>query len=305
MRKLIFIFATLILCSPLFAQMGVKDLVKRQLGGEAERQRQLEEAMGNKNRQPPPPEVPAAAIKDGWITRKSKDGKTDVRLFFAHPQTLNKEKPVPALVVIQEWWGLNDDIQERTRDFARKGFYAVAPDLYNGPSTDDPKIAAELRKKMTNDDAMVRMKTALDLLTEESGNGVVDAKRIGSIGWCMGGEQSLLLSINDDRVKATAIFYGSLVTDPEQLKKLQGPVLGIFGDDDKKPSPQDVEAFRAALKKAGKTDVLILRYTGVGHAFASKAAAKMGMYNEPKAKEAWAKTWQWLDEKLAKQSPQR
>jgi carboxymethylenebutenolidase len=301
MRKLAFILATLILATSAFAQMGVKDLVKRQLGGEAERQKQLEDAMGNKpQQQQPPQQANPAAIKEGWITRKSKDGKTDTRLFFAYPEAMSKEHPVAALVVIQEWWGLNDDIQDRTRDFARHGFYAVAPDLYHGQVTDDPQKAAELKKKLTDDAAMTDMKTALDLLEEESKNGVVDAHRIASIGWCMGGEQSLLLSLADPRVKATALFYGPLVTDPAKLKNLQGPVLGIFGDDDKNPSPADVEKFRSALKAAGKTDVLILRYTGVGHAFASKAASKIGLYNEAKAKEAWGKTWQWLDQKLAR-----
>jgi carboxymethylenebutenolidase len=144
------------------------------------------------------------------------------------------------------------------------------------------------------------MKTAADLLEEETTNGVVDSKRIASIGWCMGGQQSLLLSLADPRIKATVIFYGGLVTDANELKKLQGPVLGVFGNNDRAPSPADVEKFKTALKDAGKTDVTIYQFEGVGHAFASKAAAKMGAYNEPKAKEAWAKTWQWLDQKLAR-----
>jgi carboxymethylenebutenolidase len=114
----------------------------------------------------------------------------------------------------------------------------------------------------------------------------------------MGGQEALLLAIDDPRVKATAIFYGPLVTDVEKLKKVQGPVLGIFGNDDKAPSPADVDKFKAALKEAGKTDVSILQYDGVGHAFASKAAQKMGMYNEAKAQDAWAKAWAWLDAKL-------
>jgi carboxymethylenebutenolidase len=305
MRTLTLLLATLLLTtSAAFAQMGVKDLVKRQLQGVDQHNKQLENTMGNKPQPQPKPEQANApiAIKEGWITRKSRDGKTDTRLFFAYPEALSKDKPTAGLVVLQEWWGVNDDIQERTRDFARHGFYAVAPDLYHGQVTDDPKQAAQLKSKMTNDAAMTDMKTALDVLEEESKNGVIDANRIASIGWCMGGEQSLLLSIADPRVKATVIFYGPLVTDPAKLKNLQGPVLGIFGDEDKAPSPADVEKFRAALKTAGKPDanVLILRYTGVGHAFASKAAAKIGLYKEQQAKEAWAKTWQWLDNKLAR-----
>jgi len=135
-------------------------------------------------------------------------------------------------------------------------------------------------------------------LQEEETNGVVDAKRVGVVGWCMGGQQALLLALADPRVKATAIFYGPLVTDAAKLKSLQGPVLGIFGNDDKAPSPDDVKKWQAALKAAGKTDVTVYPFDGVGHAFASKSAAKMGAYNEAKAKEAFDKLYAWLDAKL-------
>ena len=237
-------------------------------------------------------------VTAGWITRPAKDGKTKVRLYFAYPQNLSKDNPVPALVVLQEWWGINDDMQQRTREFAKHGYYAVAPDLFGGQVTDNPLQAAKLKEQMKNPVAMVDMRTGLDLLSEEIGNGVVDAKRVGAIGWCMGGEQCLLLSLADPRIKATAIFYGPLVPDADRLKSLQGPVLGIFGNDDKAPSPTDVEKFRQGLSAAGKTDVTIYQYDGVGHAFASPSADKLGLYNPDKAQEAWAKWWQWLDDKL-------
>jgi carboxymethylenebutenolidase len=306
-----------LLSTPAFAQnLGkVKDLVNKDVkDAQEERNRQLNEAMGNTQQKPPqqqqqPVQQPkqngtnaeaTMPIKSGWITRKAKDGKTEVRLYFAYPEKLDKKAPAAGLVVIQEWWGVNDDIQERVREFAQHGYYAVAPDLYRGKATADPKEAQKLHDAMKNDEAMIDMKTAVDLLEEESTNGVVDPKRVASIGWCMGGQQSLLLSLADPRIQATVIFYGPLVTDSKELMKLQGPVLGIFGATDKAPSPADVEKFRKGLKDAGKTDVTILTYDGVGHAFASKAAAKMGMYNDAKAKEAWAKTWSWLNEKLAK-----
>jgi carboxymethylenebutenolidase len=240
-------------------------------------------------------------VKAGWITRKSRDGK-EVRLYFAHPANLVKNKRIPGLLVLQEWWGVNDDIQERTREFAAKGFYAVAPDLYYGKVTDSPEEAAKLKGSMTDAAAMTAMKTGLDLLQDEVRLGSIDAAHVGAIGWCMGGQQALLLSVADPRVKATALFYGPLVTDAAQLKSLQGPVLGVFGNDDKAPSPADVEKFKAGLKEAGKKDVTVLQFDGVGHAFASKSAAKMGAYNEEKAKEAWAKTWEWLDAKLPRKN---
>jgi carboxymethylenebutenolidase len=291
---------------PVLAQSNPKNIVRNKIDQSVEEHnQQLEEAMGDKPTAPAPatPTVApaAAAIKSGWITRAAKSAPdTKVRLYFAYPEGRGAAPKLPGLIVIQEWWGVNDDIQERTRDFAAKGFYAVAVDLYDGQSTDDPTKAASLRKAMTDEGALLRLKTGVDLLTEEAGNNMVDASRVGAIGWCMGGQQSLLLSLADPRIKATAIFYGGLVTDPDKLKALQGPVLGVFGNNDKAPSPEDVTKFDEALKKAGIKDVTIYRYDGVGHAFASRAAAKMGAYNEEKAKDAWAKTWAWLDAKLLK-----
>ena len=108
----------------------------------------------------------------------------------------------------------------------------------------------------------------------------------------------MLLALADPRVKATAIFYGPLVTDAAKLKALQGPVLGIFGNDDKGPSPDDVKKWQEGLKAAGKTDVTVYQFDGVGHAYASKSAVKSGAYNEAKAKEAFEKLYAWLDAKL-------
>ncbi len=238
------------------------------------------------------------ALKTGWLTRR-REGK-EVRLYFAYPAGLDKSKPAAGIIVLQEWWGVNEDMQERTRDFASRGFYAVAPDLYEGKTTDDATQAAKYKDGMTDAAALNDMKAGLDLLGEEERNGVVDAKRVGAVGWCMGGQQGLLLAIDDSRVKATAIFYGPLVTDAEKLKNVQGPVLGIFGNDDKGPSPDDVAKFKAGLLSAGKkdSDVTIYQYDGVGHAFASKSAAKMGAYNADKAKEAFDKMWTWMDVNL-------
>ena len=274
---------------------NLKKNIQDQLqGAQQERAKQAEEATKTPTSTAPAP----TAIKQGWITRKARDGKTDVRLYFACPQNLNKAKPTAGVVLVQEWWGVNDDIRERAGEFARRGYYAVAPDLYHGKVTADPAEAKKLHDAMSDATAMVDMKTAIDLLEEEATNGVVDRQRIAAVGWCMGGEQSLLLSLADSRIKATVIFYGPLVTDAEKLKQLQGPVLGIFGNNDTAPSPMNVEHFKNALKTAGKTDVTIYQFDGVGHAFASKAAMKMGLYNAEKSKEAWGKMWEWMEQKL-------
>lgn len=299
---------TLLAAWPVLAQNNPKNIIKGKLDQSVEdHNQQLNDAMSDTGTAAPPPAAAAVqtpgAVKSGWITRASREKpETKARLYFAYQEPVKGAKTarMPGLIVIHEWWGVNEDIQQRTRELAAKGFYAVAVDLYDGQSTDDPAKAGELRKAMTDESALVRLKTGVDLLQEEASNGMVDAARIGAIGWCMGGQQSLLLSLADPRIKATAIFYGGLVSDPEKLKSLQGPVLGVFGNNDKGPSPEEVNKFEEALKKAGIKDVSIYRYDGVGHAFASHAAAKMGMYNEEKAKDAWAKTYAWLEAKLGK-----
>jgi carboxymethylenebutenolidase len=290
----------LFLVAPAFAQAGgARDLINRQLQGVGGYNQSIDDAMNEKQ---PPAAQPAPApapgeLKSGWLTRRASNGKS-IRLYFSYPATLSKAKPTAGILVLQEWWGLNDDIQQRTRDLATKGFYAVAPDLFDGKTTDDPAEAQKLKAATTDASALSAMKAGLDLIQSEESNGVIDAKRVAALGWCYGGQQALLLSIADPRIKATAIFYGPLVTDPAKLKTLQGPVLGIFGNDDKNPSPDDVKKFQAALKTAGKTDVTIYPFDGVGHAFASKSAAKTGAYNEEKAADAFAKLNAWLDAKL-------
>jgi carboxymethylenebutenolidase len=288
-----------LLATSALGQIGVRGRIQDKINDAVEQHNQDVENMLNGGNPPAPQVAPQPGdLKTGWLTRKSKGDGKEVRLYFAYPATLTKAKKAPAILVLQEWWGVNDDIQERTREFASKGFYAVAPDLYYGKVTDDPAQAAQLKQSMTDAAAMTAMKTGLDLIQEEVTNGIVDNTHVAAIGWCMGGQQSLLLSVNDPRIKATALFYGPLVTDAEKLKNLKGPVLAVFGNNDTAPSPADVDKFKAGLKAAGKTDVTIYQFDGVGHAFASKSAAKMGAYNEEKAKDAWAKTWEWLDQKL-------
>lgn len=289
-------------------QVGVKDLVNRQIGGAVQQHNQdLENEMSDQGEQQAQQQAMQAAqqaqaangpVKTGWIKRKTKDGRTEVRLFFAEPAGLNKAHPAAGMLVVQGEWGVNDEMQEWTKECAQHGFYAVAPDLYYGKTADDAAKAAELKGEMTDPAAMAAMKTGLDLLGEEEQNGVVDVKRVGVVGWGIGGEQAMKLATTDGRIHATAIFYGMPITDWLRLKPIDGPVLGIFGNEDKSPSPKDVDSFVAGLGKAGKNGgmVTIYRYDGVGHGFASKSSGTG--YDEAKAKDAFGKMWTWMDTKL-------
>jgi carboxymethylenebutenolidase len=189
----------------------------------------------------------------------------------------------PALVVIQEWWGLNDWVKEQAQKFADQGYVALAVDLYRGKSAADPSQAHELMRGLPHDRAVRDLKAAFDYLASRSD---VNKNKIGSVGWCMGGGYSLELAENEPKLAACAVNYGALPTDPAVIQKIQAPVLGNFGAEDRGIPPQAVRAFERAMKAAGKTiDVKV--YDGAGHAF-ENPNNKAG-YRQDAATDAWAR----------------
>jgi carboxymethylenebutenolidase len=221
-------------------------------------------------------------VKTGEVTIKS--GDENIRAFVAQPEG---KGPFPAIVVVQEWWGLNDWIKENAKQFAAKGFVAIAPDLYRGKVTDDPKVAGQLRKGLPNDRAMRDLKAAVDTAVTMPS---VNKDRIGSIGWCMGGAYSLDLALADPRIHACVMCYGRVITDPAMLKSLKAPVLGVFGENDKGIPAKGVREFEAALKEAGKTAEKINIYPGAGHGFMRpmNGSSPNPEYRDSAAKDAWA-----------------
>jgi carboxymethylenebutenolidase len=171
--------------------------------------------------------------------------------------------PHPAIIVIQEWWGLNDWVRQQADRFARDGYVALAVDLYRGKVATDQELAHELSRGLPEDRAISDLKAGVDYLVKRSD---VNARKVGVIGWCMGGGFSLGLSLADPRIAATVINYGHLVTDPATIARIHAPILGNFGGNDRGIPPADVRAFEAALVKAGKKADLKI-YDGAGHAF--------------------------------------
>lgn len=187
----------------------------------------------------------------------------------------------PAIIVIQEWWGLDDWIRQQADRFAQQGYVALAVDLYRGRTAKSPEEAHELMRGLPEDRAMADLKAAIDYLQKRQD---VDPERIGVIGWCMGGGYALALATNDPRPKATVINYGRLVTDPAAIQKIQGEVLGNFGSADRGIPADDVRKFQQELTKYGKlADIKI--YEGEGHAFMNPNN-KEG-YDAAAAQDAW------------------
>ena len=198
----------------------------------------------------------------------------------------------PAVLVIHEWWGLNDWVKEQARSLAEQGYVALAVDLYRGQVAYDPSLAHELMRGMPQDRAVRDLKAAFDYLAARPD---VNKEKIGSVGWCMGGGFSLLLAVDEPRLAACVVNYGSMPTDSADIQKIQAPVLGNFGAEDRGIPPSAVEAFERAMKAANKSlDVKV--YPGAGHAF-ENPNNKLG-YREVAAGDAWKRTLTFLDHNL-------
>lgn len=221
------------------------------------------------------------SLKGENIELRTADGKP-FGAYVAGPQDAKK-----GILVIHEWWGLNDHIRAWTDRFAELGYRAVAVDLYNGQVTSDAARAGELMKAVSQPEADAKLKAGLAHL-QQSG------RKLATIGWCFGGGQSLRASLlMPEAVSATVIYYGEPVLDVDQLKKLQGPVLGIFANRDEWITPAKVDAFEKAMKTAGKT--LVVRRYDADHAFANPSGQR---YDEAAAKDAWEVTRSFLADAL-------
>ena len=202
--------------------------------------------------------------------------------------------PFPALVVIHEWWGLNDWVKQQASSLADQGYEALAIDLYRGKIADNPDLAHELMRGLPEDRARRDLLAAFDYLAAQDD---VDKKRIGGIGWCMGGGYSLELALNEPKLKVAVINYGRLATDPEALKKINAAILGIFGGQDRGIPPADVNAFEKQMSSLGKK-VEVKIYPDAGHAF-QNPSNKSG-YREADAKDARELTLRFLNSNLKK-----
>lgn len=219
--------------------------------------------------------VPASAV--AYVP-----GKPDVKGHLAVPRG---DGPFPGLVVIHEWWGLNDQIRSEAERLAAAGFVALAVDLYDGTVATTPDAARAAMRKVDPDSAVANMNAAVAYL-----QGMAQVGPVGSIGWCFGGGQSLRLALNNPDLSAAVIYYGSLVTDPDVLKQIACPVLGQFGAEDHHPSPEHVAAFREGLEAAGVPHE-IYSYEGANHAFANPTGSR---YNPSAAAKAWERTMAFL-----------
>ncbi len=177
----------------------------------------------------------------------------------------------PALIVVHEWWGLNDFAKSKTQQLAAQGYVTLAVDLYRGPVATDPDTAHQLSRGLPEDRAKRDLAAAFAFLAARPD---VDARRIGSIGWCMGGGYALEEALQEPRLAAAVIYYGRLPTDAAAIAGIKAKLLGNFGMEDKGISPEAVSAFEKQAR-AANVSFDFEEYRDAGHGFASSSDPKV------------------------------
>ena len=188
------------------------------------------------------------------------NGEPDVRAYVAKPQGSG---PFPVVIMIHEFFGLNQSIVGKADGLAEEGYLVIAPDTFRGSTTE--WIPRAIYQVITNKPEQVNQDLdSVYAWIKTQPNAAVN--QTGIVGFCYGGRASLSYSLHNDQLAATVIFYGSPETDPEALKALPGPVLGIFGGADNSIPVEEVHAFETALDQAGIPNEITI-YEGQPHAF--------------------------------------
>ena len=205
--------------------------------------------------------------------------------YLAKPKTTGN---YPGIVMIHENRGLRPEIKTTADNLAKQGYMVLAVDLLGGVA-EDQAGAKELTSKFNQESGIKNMQTAVKYLRD---NG---ATKVGSLGWCFGGNQAVKLSTSGEKLDATVVYYGgNMATSVQDLRPITWSVLGVFGDEDKNPSPAQVKTFKESLDTLGIKNE-IYSYPKVGHAFANPSGKSYAP--EPTA-DAWQKTLTFLNKNL-------
>ena len=209
--------------------------------------------------------------------------------YLAYPSGVTE--PLPAIVMIHEWWGLNDNIRAMANRLAAEGYMVLAVDLYGGETATSAGAARVKMLQVVENPGSARenLRQAVDFLK------IAGAPGIASLGWCFGGGWSLNTAmLFPGKLDATVIYYGQVTADDDKLAAIDAPLLGLFGAVDRGITVESVNAFEAALQRLRK-EYEIHIYPGVGHAFANPTGNN---YNREVAEDAWRRTLEFLAENL-------
>jgi carboxymethylenebutenolidase len=228
----------------------------------------------------------AGGIDTAMVHIGPEDGGTSA--FVAEPAGRNA---APSIIVVQEWWGLTDQIRGVARRLAREGYVAIVPDLYHGKVATDPELAHELSRSLEGEAPYADLGAAIDWLRQHPSTA---KSKMGVVGFCMGGGLSQGLALRRPELSAVVMFYGQPATEPEEIKKLHSPLLAHFGAADRGIPPTRADDLRKALKVGGKVGEVYV-YPGAGHAFMNETRPS---YHADAARQAWARTLAFLQRYL-------
>jgi carboxymethylenebutenolidase len=204
-----------------------------------------------------------------------------------------KQGTGPGVIVIQEWWGLVDHIKDICDRFAEEGFVALAPDMYHGKKTKSPDEAGKLMMALNIDQAEKDLGAAVQyLLTLDT----MTSKKIGVVGFCMGGALALYTATKNQNIGACIVFYGIHQKVKPDLPNLNAPVLGIFGEKDGSVPPGSVHNLERQVKDLGK-QIEVKIYPGADHAFFNNTRPEV--YKAEAAADAWQRTIAFLRQHLS------
>lgn len=236
----------------------------------------------------------AAVLADPKLARAAAEGLETVSITVPNvgpvsaALALPATTPAPAVMLIHEWWGLNDQIKAVAADFASQGYVALAVDLYGGKVASDPADAQAYMGAVDNAAATATLGAWFDWLKEHA----AASGPIGTVGWCFGGGWSLNASLVRP-VDATVIYYGNVAKSAEELAALSGPVLGHFAEEDQWINHAMVDGFEEAMDAAGKSCTTY--WYDANHAFANPTSA---VYDDEDAALAWQRTTDFFAENL-------
>jgi carboxymethylenebutenolidase len=194
-----------------------------------------------------------------------------------------------ATIVLQEWWGLDCHIRDVCDRLAREGFFALAPDLYEGETTDQPDEAEQKMLALSIEHAERDMRAAVEFLTAKEG---IEGRGVGSIGFCLGGGLSVWAASRNPTVQATVTYYYVMPYGRPDFSRIRGPVLGHFGTADEFVSVETALELEDEMRRAG-VDVRFEFYKGAGHAFFNETN-RIGTYDPEAALRSWQQTLAFL-----------
>ena len=198
-------------------------------------------------------------------------------------------EPLPALIVIHEWWGLNEGVRAMADRLAGEGYIVLAVDLFGRKTAGNPTEARALMLEVLEnpEPANENLRQAYQFVDQTAG-----APRVGVLGWCFGGGWALNAAmLLPKELDATVIYYGQVTADQEKLAAIDMPILGLFAENDRGIPVENVREFEEALEALDKNHEIIV-YPDVGHAFANPSGNN---YDAEAAQMAWEKTLSFLD----------